>query len=188
MVEQVRLVPYWTSRAVQRIGSLSDEAEIASFIDERLDGSGFFRGAGGDAIRLECQVLAAAVHGVMLQTARPGRPALSADEAARQLRSEAAQGRFAVAVVEALLQKSASAAPREPAPVAASALSAREVEVLSRVSLGESNKEAARALGISPSTVRAHLENVFRKLECTTRAAATLKALRLGLLEAVSPA
>ena len=183
MVEQVRLVPYWTSRAVQRIGSLGDEAEIASFIDERLDGSGFFRGARGDAIRLECQVLAASVHWVMLQTARPGRPALPAEDAARQLRAEATQGRFSAAVVEGLLQKTAAPAARDTATPAASVLSAREIEVLSRVSLGESNKEAARALGISPSTVRAHLENVFRKLECTTRAAATLKALRQGLLE-----
>jgi DNA-binding CsgD family transcriptional regulator len=30
--------------------------------------------------------------------------------------------------------------------------------------------------------VRAHLENIFRKLGCATRAAATLKGLTLGLL------
>lgn len=54
--------------------------------------------------------------------------------------------------------------------------------MLGRISLGESNKEAARSLDISPSTVRAHLENIFRKLGCTTRAAATLRALTLGLL------
>ncbi|WP_366888118.1 HD domain-containing phosphohydrolase [Rhodoferax sp.] len=74
--EQLRLVPYWTARAVRRIGSLSAEAEIASFVDERLDGSGFFRGASGAAISLEAQVLAAAAHWVLLQTSRPGRPAL----------------------------------------------------------------------------------------------------------------
>lgn len=61
-------------------------------------------------------------------------------------------------------------------------MSERESEVLRQISLGHSNKEVARLLGISPSTVRTHVESTFRKLECTTRAAATLKALTLGLL------
>jgi DNA-binding NarL/FixJ family response regulator len=75
------------------------------------------------------------------------------------------------------------AAAFKPGPAdAAGLLTDRKIEVLRRISHGESNKEAARTLGISPSTVRAHLENIFRKLECTTRAAATLKALTTGLL------
>ena len=77
------------------------------------------------------------------------------------------------------------AAPQGPASAAAplrATLSAREVEVLQRISLGESNKEAARAMRISPSTVRTHVESIFRKLACSTRAAATLKALTLGLI------
>jgi DNA-binding NarL/FixJ family response regulator len=61
-------------------------------------------------------------------------------------------------------------------------LSAREVDVLQRISLGETNKEAARAMRISPSTVRTHVESIFRKLGCSTRAAATLRALTLGLI------
>lgn len=47
---------------------------------------------------------------------------------------------------------------------------------------GASNKETARARGISPSSVGTHVESVFRKLNCATRAAATLKALTAGLL------
>ncbi|WP_456760636.1 response regulator transcription factor [Bradyrhizobium sp. USDA 4011] len=49
-------------------------------------------------------------------------------------------------------------------------------------SLGASNKEVARDLDLSPSTVRTHVESVFRKLECSTRAAAALKASSMGLL------
>ncbi len=45
---------------------------------------------------------------------------------------------------------------------------------------GDNTKEVARALGISPSTVRTHVERLFQKLECTTRAAATLKAVTRG--------
>ncbi|SNY47651.1 Response regulator containing a CheY-like receiver domain and an HTH DNA-binding domain [Pseudomonas sp. LAMO17WK12:I5] len=63
-----------------------------------------------------------------------------------------------------------------------STLEDRETQILKRISMGGSNKEVARQLGISPSTVRTHVESVFRKLQCTTRAAATLKALTLGLI------
>jgi DNA-binding CsgD family transcriptional regulator len=33
-----------------------------------------------------------------------------------------------------------------------------------------------------PSTVRTHMENLFRKLACNSRAAATLEAAQLGLI------
>ena len=180
-MERLRLVPYWTARAARRIGSLGEEADIASYADERLDGSGFFRGASGDAIGIEGRVLAAATQWVMWQTDRPGRAGLSEEEAAQRLRDEVGRGRFDAKVVAALT--GGPPATHKPASVdPAGPLSGREIEVLRRISHGESNKEAARTLGISPSTVRAHLENIFRKLECTTRAAATLKALTIGLL------
>jgi DNA-binding CsgD family transcriptional regulator len=54
--------------------------------------------------------------------------------------------------------------------------------VLHWISNGASNKAVALKLSISPSTVRTHVESVFRKLGCSTRAAATLKAAQLGLL------
>lgn len=69
-----------------------------------------------------------------------------------------------------------------PAPEAKRVLSERETAVLRRLSLGESNKQAARELQISPSTVRTHVESIFRKLGCSSRTAATLKGLNLGLL------
>ncbi|RYZ12355.1 MAG: LuxR family transcriptional regulator [Comamonadaceae bacterium] len=177
--ERLRLVPYWTQRAAGRIEALRAEAEIASFVDERLDGSGSFRGARAAAIELPARVLAGAVHAVLLRTASPGRPALSEQDAAVELQLEARLGRLDPEVVAVLTgQRSPpSTGPADPSAI----LSGREIEVLARISLGESNKEAARVLGISPSTVRAHLENIFRKLGCTTRAAATLKAMTRGL-------
>lgn len=180
-MERLRLVPYWTSRAARRIGNLAQEANLASYTEERLDGSGAFRGASGDAIGIEGRVLAAAAHWQMLQTSRPGQIGLSERQATLQMREEADRGRFDTQVVAAITRN-----PGPPAPSSRAAtpelLSTREVEVLRRISLGESNKEAARTLGISPSTVRTHVENIFRKLGCTTRAAATLKALTAGLL------
>jgi DNA-binding CsgD family transcriptional regulator len=61
-------------------------------------------------------------------------------------------------------------------------LTERERDVLRWISRGASNKSVAQKLSISPSTVRTHVESVFRKLECSTRAAATLKATQLGLI------
>jgi DNA-binding CsgD family transcriptional regulator len=181
--ERLRLVPYWTDRAARRIGALRNEAEIASFVDERLDGSGFFRGVKGPSIDAEGRVLAAAAHWVLLRTSRPGQPALAEADAVIALRREGELGRLDASAIAVLTgHPEADATPAPSSSETAALLSSREVEVLGRISLGDSNKEAARVLGISPSTVRAHLENIFRKLDCSTRAAATLKALTLGLL------
>jgi len=67
------------------------------------------------------------------------------------------------------------------APVAM--LTPREVEILTALGEGLSNKEVARALGISAHTVKFHLETIFRKLDVTSRAEAVAKGLRQGILE-----
>lgn len=181
--EKVRLVPYWTSRAGKQAGALGDAAELASYAYERLDGSGYFRGARDQSLTLEANVLAASVTFVALRSVRPWRAALSANEAARQLRDEATRGRLKVDVVNALLSDGAGLV-RPPVSSASQSvrLTARELDVLRGISRGASNKEVARELTLSLSTVRTHVENVFRKLECSSRAAATLKASAMGVL------
>jgi DNA-binding NarL/FixJ family response regulator len=62
-------------------------------------------------------------------------------------------------------------------------LTPRETEVLFAVSKGATNKEIARALGLSLHTVKFHLESVMRKIGASTRTEAVSKAMRLGLLE-----
>ncbi len=61
-----------------------------------------------------------------------------------------------------------------------SILSTRELEVLQRVARGERNKEIALALHISVRTVKAHLENIFLKLQVDSRAAAVALAIQSG--------
>jgi len=51
-------------------------------------------------------------------------------------------------------------------------LTPRELGVLERLATGETNKEIAAVLGISPSTVRLHLCSIYRKLHVSTRTAA----------------
>lgn len=62
-------------------------------------------------------------------------------------------------------------------------LSAREAEVLRHVARGATNVEVALQLGMSPNTVRTHVQNVLTKLGVATRAAAVARAHRLALLE-----
>lgn len=177
--EKIRLSTYWTGRAARQIRRLEQEAEIASWVGERLDGSGHFRGVGEAATPMVYRVLPVAATWTALQARRPWRSAVSAAEASRQMAQQAQQGLFDARVVQALDDP----VPAAPRPAASrSILTARELDVLRRISLGDSNKDAARELGISPATVRTHIESVFRKLGATSRAAATLKASAMGLL------
>ena len=127
-------------------------------------------------------MLAAALAWEALRSQRPWRPAFSEDETTRLLLDEADKGRFDSRACQAVI---AAARGETLVPVSkgtGSLLSDRETEILRCISQGGSNKEVARQLHISPSTVRTHVESVFRKLQCSTRAAATLKALTLGLI------
>jgi DNA-binding NarL/FixJ family response regulator len=62
------------------------------------------------------------------------------------------------------------------------ALSARELEVLTQVARGASNKEIARTLHLSEATVKTHLIHLFGKLGVADRTAAVTVALERGLL------
>jgi DNA-binding NarL/FixJ family response regulator len=68
---------------------------------------------------------------------------------------------------------------REPAQ---ESLSQRELEVLTLVARGSTNKEAAKKLFISEATVKTHLIHVYTKLGVKDRAAAVAVAFERGFL------
>jgi DNA-binding CsgD family transcriptional regulator len=72
--------------------------------------------------------------------------------------------------------------PRIPATSGGPALTARERGILALVAQGQSNKEIARTLGISPETVKSHLDHVYGKLAVVRRAQAIARAKDLALL------
>jgi LuxR family maltose regulon positive regulatory protein len=61
-------------------------------------------------------------------------------------------------------------------------LSERELEVLSLVAAGLSNREIAAKLVIAEGTVKKHLHNIFGKLNVRSRTQAVMRASELGLL------
>jgi len=62
-------------------------------------------------------------------------------------------------------------------------LTKREREVLRLLADGMRNDQAAAELGISPLTVRTHIEKAMQKLEADTRTQAVANALRMSLIE-----
>ena len=71
---------------------------------------------------------------------------------------------------------------RNDLAVASLGLTPQEVRVLERLATGQSNKEIARALELSPNTVKTHLANLFGKLEVSRRTQAIGKARDLHLI------
>lgn len=87
----------------------------------------------------------------------------------------AASGAIALSpkIASRLLTKVASPAP---------ALTPREVEVISAVATGQSNRDVARSLFLSEATVKSHLVQIFTKLDVKSRTAAVARARERGLL------
>lgn len=61
-------------------------------------------------------------------------------------------------------------------------LSTREIEVLELVAHGTSNKEIAKQLWVSETTVKSHMLHIFDKLGVTDRTAAVTEALKRGII------
>jgi len=67
-------------------------------------------------------------------------------------------------------------------PLGTVQLTSREKEILSWAAEGKSDSVIADIIGVSHSTVRFHLKNIFQKLNANERTLATVKAIRLGLI------
>jgi DNA-binding CsgD family transcriptional regulator len=102
------------------------------------------------------------------------------DEEAAKLELDAARATFEE--LRAAPDSARVAASIAPAGTSRHGLSARELEVLRLVAAGRSNREIAVKLVISEHTVARHLQNIFGKLDVSSRTAAASFAFEHGLV------
>ena len=89
----------------------------------------------------------------------------------------------AVAPSESLLRMAAKflTTTEHPSNPNTDHLTKREVQILTHLALGLSNREISRTLGISLETVKEHVQNVLRKLKANDRTEAAVWALHKGV-------
>ena len=178
-----RLHPYHGERALAGLGG--EGQGVAALVlrhHERLDGTGYHRGARAPDLSPAARILAAAEAFQTAQEERPHRPAISATAAAARLRTLVRQGVLCPDGTEAVLAV-AGQASRRGAVETSSGLTPRETEVLRLIASGFTAKEAARTLGIAPKTADNHIQSLYAKIGVSTRAGAALYALEHGLLQ-----
>lgn len=119
-------------------------------------------------------VLQAGANGYVMKTASPA-------EIIRAVR-EVHAGKSAVdpAIAYKILSQIASHGSLPPVE----ALTERELEVLTLVGRGYTNKAIGVQLGISDRTVQGHLSRIFSKLQASSRTEAVMRAVSLGWLPA----
>ena len=83
------------------------------------------------------------------------------------------------------LRQKAHTAPfeRNDAALQSLGVTGREYEVLELIAAGESNKEIARSLDVSPNTVKTHVANLYEKLDVERRTQAIRRARALDLIK-----
>jgi HD-GYP domain-containing protein (c-di-GMP phosphodiesterase class II) len=178
--ERVRMQPYITERMLGQSAALAPLGALAGQHRERLDGSGYPRGVSGQSISRAARVLGVADAYQAMREPRAYRAARPADEAAAELRAEVRSGRLDGDAVEAVLSAAGHRGGRRAGHVAG--LTAREVEVLRLAARGLSTREIGQRLVMSPKTAGNHIEHIYIKIGAGNRAAASLFAVRHGLL------
>ena len=177
--EQARLHPYHTERVLSRSPFLAGVASVATAHHERLDGSGYHRGLDASSLPASARLLAAADAFHSKTEPRPYREALSPERATEVLVARARDGDFDPAMVKAVAEAAGQTPPRMAQTVG---LTDREVQVVRLLASGLLTKQIARELEISPKTVDRHIQNSYRKMGVSSRAAATLFAAENGLI------
>ncbi|MGB4595364.1 MAG: response regulator transcription factor [Anaerolineaceae bacterium] len=122
-------------------------------------------------------VLRAGANGYVLKTAEP--------QAIVEAVKEVFNGKSVLdsALAQRLLTKFST--PSDSA--ASDSLTERELQIIALTAKGFTNKAIGFQLNISDRTVQNHLANIFQKFKTESRTAAVMKAISLGLIEAINP-
>src|SRR5262249_7522505 len=149
---------YHTERILASAPRLRSLSRLAGMHHERLNGTGYHRGAGAAEQDLAARVLAAADSYHAMTEERPHRPAKPAADAVRLLRAGPLD-RDAVEAVRAAAGRGAGR-PRREWP---RGLTDREAEVLRPLVRGMSMRDIGQQLHISTSTVHTHVAHIYEK-------------------------
>ena len=181
-MEQVRLHPHYTERILLRVPALAPVATIAGDHHEWMNGEGYHRGLSGSQIPLGGRIVAVADAFQELLEGRPGRPGVDKERALNAMGEEVGP-RLDPECFDALTQVTGAALSKGPVKREWPAgLTDREVEILRISATGLTKRQMAQRLIISEKTVGAHLEHIYSKVGCSSRATAVLFAMENGLL------
>jgi PAS domain S-box-containing protein len=188
---QMRVV-YWNA-AAERIFGVEAASAIGRRCDEIVAG---FETSGSPLCTSECRVIGCAQRGHAPEAYDLRR----ADAAGRAqwlnvsivvLRGRGRQSTLAVHLVrdvtarrrvEEQAERVLSALPDASSAPGAAGITRREAEVLRLLACGATNRDIATALGISPTTVRNHIEHLLAKLGVHSKLEAVVYAAREGLV------
>lgn len=123
------------------------------------------------------QVLRAGASGYVLKDSAP-------DEITRAIKrvhaGETVLSEGALGPVVAALRGDTSPAASAPRGLE---LTERELDVVGSMSRGRTNREIAKALGVSESTIKTHLQRVMRKWDVQDRTQVVVRAIRFGFVD-----
>jgi DNA-binding CsgD family transcriptional regulator len=173
-----------TDQLLRRLPFTTSLATTACSTHERIDGSGYHRRlAGGNLDEAQRVVAAADCYQAMISE-RPYRMAMTATEAAAELRTMASSGLLGGEAVERVL--GAAGHRRAQRAALPAGLTAREAEVLRLLARGLTTREVADRLVISTKTADHHVQHIYTKIGVSTRGAAALFAVERGIISAAA--
>lgn len=172
--------------ALDKVGSASPDVILLDVKMPELDGLSTLRRLREQAPEVAVVILSmyddpeyvehallAGASGYLLKTA-------AASEIVRAVNAAASgDGYLQAEITRPVLQRFVSTAPADLNV----SLSVREREVLRAIADGKSTKQAAKELGISESTVKTYLRQLFEKMGATHRAHAVALAIRNRLID-----
>ncbi len=173
--------------AVRQAQSTAPDVVLLDLVMPRLDGVGALKRlrelspsvrvivltSFGDDDKLFAALRAGAA-GYLLKDVEPG-------ELVRAIRAaHAGQSPLSPAIATRMVEEIAHGGS---GPAAAGELTPRELDVLTLIARGRSNKVIARELGVAEKTVKTHVSHILGKLGLTDRTQAALYAVRTGLVD-----
>jgi HD-GYP domain-containing protein (c-di-GMP phosphodiesterase class II)/DNA-binding CsgD family transcriptional regulator len=179
--EAVRLHPYLGERCLARSPALARVGKLVSAHHERLDGSGYPKGATAESLAAGARLLAVCDVVQAMSAARPHRAAFAPERVVSEIESACKRGLLCADAARWVLESREDGAKTKPLSLP-KVLSDREVEVLRELATGKTLKEVGVALGIATKTADNHAQRIYEKLGVTTRAAATLWAVKQGVV------